>query len=98
MVGLPRVSFLIDMLLALSFANRRFRSLPNSSSFTLCSRTIALSISPIALWNFRLARSSTFCAFTNSSCDLYSSVFMETFRSSVMIWRKHCGRTTYIFG
>ncbi|MCY1383954.1 hypothetical protein D9M69_721310 [compost metagenome] len=41
---------------------------------------------------------SMFCALTSASSDLYLSEFIAALRSSVMMGRKNCGRTTYIFG
>ena len=41
---------------------------------------------------------NVFCAFTSASSDLYLREFIAALRSRVMIGRKNCGRTTYIFG
>ena len=56
-VGLPRVSRVMVTSCALSFARRRLRSAPSSASLVFCRWSIDLSISSIAVWKRREARS-----------------------------------------
>jgi hypothetical protein len=56
-VGLLRISFLIVISCALSFAIRRLRSVPSKASLVFYKWSIDLSISPIAVLNFLDARS-----------------------------------------
>ena len=57
-VGLPRVSFLIVTSCALSFARRRFRSVPSRASLVFCRWSMDLSISSIAFLKLLEARSA----------------------------------------